>query len=46
MPEILRMSQIVKVYPNGMVANDHADLSVDGERFTPLSGRTARARRR
>jgi general nucleoside transport system ATP-binding protein len=38
MPEILRMSQIVKVYPNGVVANKHVDLSVDGGEIHALVG--------
>jgi simple sugar transport system ATP-binding protein len=38
MPEILRMSQIVKVYPNGMVANNHADLEVDAGEIHALVG--------
>jgi len=38
MPEILRMSQIVKVYPNGMVANNHVDFAVDGGEIHALVG--------
>jgi simple sugar transport system ATP-binding protein len=38
MPEILRMSQIVKVYSNGVLANNHVDFGVDAGEIHALVG--------